>query len=768
MASNSVIKGLTVEIGANTTKFSTALKDLDKDARDISKDLKTVNESLKLDSTSTEKAADKLKLLQEAAQNASKKVDLIKQAIQKLNEQEADKSTEKYKNALADLERQLESAEREQELANEKVRLFGEESETAGQKALTLGDHIKANVIASAITGGLAKVGDLFANIARKALDAAREVVNFAKNYATEAVNLAAAYEDQIGYSEQVFENMAGVSQQWVEDNSVRLRIYKGELQEYVNQFGALFNGFGFGREEALKMSEALVSLAADLRSATGKDINDIIGSLVSGFSSSTTALKQFGVVTSETAIQAKALEMGLVNIEVDQLKVEKATLKLTEANQKAAEALQKYGEDSLEYQKAALAVTEAENAFNDALGGTALSLDQTQRTSALMQIVMEDLNYLLGQSDKEAGNYNSQLDTMKTIMQNLKEEIGERLLPVYTEFLKKINEFLQSDAGKAVMDALADSVGILADKVMELLQDEKMTEWIEGLKEKLPQAAEKVLDLANKIVDLIPKIEEITQKVFDFLDLDGKIKDSKQAYIDHAGEVKKFAQSVGEDFTTVIDAIKAYSIETDTALPEIYNNWGTYEPMIEEYINQITTTTEGARTDLQTALDGMPEDMQDAINRLGSTDVSMLDALMYKIQDIAQKIAGFVQNIINSIQESKNWAEDFEMNPPVMSGNDPYENTVGYASGGRPPVGRMVRVNDDAGHRPEWFIPDVPGTILNGDQTERIMNSVNNSRNFSGGINIYVNSYGMNVAEVAEELGQAFQNKIRMSGAVL
>lgn len=767
MASSS-IKGLTVEIGANTTEFSTALKNLDKDAREISKDLKTVNENLKLDPSSAEKTADKLKLLEEAAQNASKKVDLIKQAIKKLNEQEADKSTDKYKNALAELERQLESAEREQELANEKVRTFGSEAETAGGKALSLGDIIKGNVIASVITNGLLKVGNLFASIAQKAFDAAKAVATFAKNYANEAVEMAAAYEDQVGYSEQVFEHMAEASQQWVEDNSVRLRVYKGDLQEYVNQFGALFNGFGYGREQALEMSEALISLAADLRSATGKDINEVIGSLVSGFSTSTKALQQFGVVTNEAAIKAKALEMGLVDLEVDELKVEKATLKLTEANQKASEALQKYGEDSLEYQKATLAVTEAENNFNEALGGTAVELDRTQRTSALLQIVMEDLNYLLGQSDKEAGNYNSQLDTMRTIMENLKESIGEKLLPVYSEFLKKVNEFLQSDAGKAVLDALSESVGILANKVLELIQSEKMTEWIESLKEKLPQAAQKVIELSEKIGDLIPKVIEITEKVIDFLDLNGDIKASKQAYIEHADEVHRFANSINEDFTVVIDAIKAYATENGVSLAEIYNNWGEYEPLIENYINQITTTTEGARTDLQTALDGMPEDMQNAIDRLGSTDVSLLDALAYKIGEIAGKIAGFVQNIIDKIQESKQWAEDFEMNPPVMSGNDPYENAVGFASGGRPPVGRMVRVNDDAGHRPEWFIPDVPGTILNGNQTERLMNNISNTKNFSGGINIYVNSYGMNVAEVADELGAAFANKIRMSGAML
>ena len=40
----STIQGLTIEIGAETSKFTTAMKSIDTEARRITKDLKTVGE----------------------------------------------------------------------------------------------------------------------------------------------------------------------------------------------------------------------------------------------------------------------------------------------------------------------------------------------------------------------------------------------------------------------------------------------------------------------------------------------------------------------------------------------------------------------------------------------------------------------------------------------------------------------------------------------------------------------------------------------------
>ena len=75
--------------------------------------------------------------------------------------------------------------------------------------------------------------------------------------------------------------------------------------------------------------------------------------------------------------------------------------------------------------------------------------------------------------------------------------------------------------------------------------------------------------------------------------------------------------------------------------------------------------------------------------------------------------------------------------------------------------------MNDDAGHRIEAFMPSMDGYILNGNQVDRIVNN-NNSRNFSGGVTINAYCPGLTVAQVADELGTAFYDAIRIPGRSL
>ena len=117
---------------------------------------------------------------------------------------------------------------------------------------------------------------------------------------------------------------------------------------------------------------------------------------------------------------------------------------------------------------------------------------------------------------------------------------------------------------------------------------------------------------------------------------------------------------------------------------------------------------------------------------------------------------------------EASNWQDNFQLNDPILGGNQGTWIPMGgmHASGGFEYPGYSYRINDDAGHRNEFFVPLVPGYRLSGNQTDRIVNN-NNSRTV-GDVNIYVQSYGMYVAEVADELGAAFANKIRMSGEMI
>lgn len=86
MASNK-IKGLTVEIGGDTTKLGKALDAVDKRSRDLSSELGEINKLLKFDPGNADLLAQKQKVLADAVANTSEKLDTLKEAEKQVQEQ---------------------------------------------------------------------------------------------------------------------------------------------------------------------------------------------------------------------------------------------------------------------------------------------------------------------------------------------------------------------------------------------------------------------------------------------------------------------------------------------------------------------------------------------------------------------------------------------------------------------------------------------------------------------------------------------------------
>ncbi len=86
MASNT-IKGLTVEIGGDTTKLGKALDSVNNKSRDLSAELGQINRMLKLDPGNTELLAQKQKVLAEAVENTKSKLDTLREAEKQVQEQ---------------------------------------------------------------------------------------------------------------------------------------------------------------------------------------------------------------------------------------------------------------------------------------------------------------------------------------------------------------------------------------------------------------------------------------------------------------------------------------------------------------------------------------------------------------------------------------------------------------------------------------------------------------------------------------------------------
>ena len=145
------IQGITVEIGGDTTKLSTALKSVNSEIKSTESALKDVNKLLKLDPGNTELLSQKHNLLAKAAEETKEKLSALKSAAEQANTALANgeisqaqydalqREIVETEQKLKDLENQAnQSATAVQKIANagEKLKTAGDNISTAGQKLL--------------------------------------------------------------------------------------------------------------------------------------------------------------------------------------------------------------------------------------------------------------------------------------------------------------------------------------------------------------------------------------------------------------------------------------------------------------------------------------------------------------------------------------------------------------------------------------------------------------------------------------------------------
>lgn len=547
------VRGLTVEIGGTTTKLGQALDKVKSTASVLNTELRTTDKLLKFE------AADKVMLLsgkleklKTTSANVAKEIELLNKGIEanKKSFDEGKISQETYEKQLAQLTKQLATATGKYDLLQaeigqtssdlEKAKSGTEQTagalnqmanaaDEAGTKSNLLGTIIKGSLISSAITTGLNAIVSIFKSIAQAAADAAKATWNYMK----EAIDLAADYEDALGYADQVFGENADAVKKWVEDNTLALRSNEAELLANINMFGSLFRASGIGADKAFEYSKSLVQLASDMRAATGIPLDQVIQNLQSVMTGGAQAGYKYGLVIKETAVKAKALQMGLVQTEVDMTKVNRATLNLEKAQKDLTGLMKKHGSESVEYRAGLQKVAEAENALEEALAGKNITLTEAQRLEASLALALEQLAFMNGQAARESGSYKSQLELFNVQLGNLKRKIGEELLPVATEIMTQANEFFQSDEGKKLLDDLTEGIGDIAKSILDFLQSKdfqdfkdeqipKIEKFIQNVIDKLPEISQWAKDNLPKMIADLGTILDYLARMIDYLNKPG------------------------------------------------------------------------------------------------------------------------------------------------------------------------------------------------------------------------------------------------------
>ena len=281
------IKGITIEIGGNTSQLVSALHDVDKAAQNTRYNLNDINKALKLDPTNVNLLKDKQNELKDAVTNAKEKLDLEKQALEELKKQDGfDANSKQAKDlqtqidldtvALKEAEKQLQSfgtvGGQVLKEVGKQMQELGDKIKAVGDKISGIGQELTTSLtvpIATALGGAVKVTADFDSQMSKvKAIsgatgdefdqlrDKAREMGASTKYSATEA-GQAFEYMGMAGWkTEDMLNGISGI---------MNLAAASGEeLGTTSDIVTDALTAFGLGAEDAGRFADILASAATN------------------------------------------------------------------------------------------------------------------------------------------------------------------------------------------------------------------------------------------------------------------------------------------------------------------------------------------------------------------------------------------------------------------------------------------------------------------------------------------------------------------------
>lgn len=370
------IKGITIEIGGDTTKLSSALSQADKALKNTQKQLSDVERSLKFDPGNTDLLRDKQVLLADKIGETKNKLEALQKAQEQLDAQGVDKNSEEYK----ELQVQIDTTKSKLDGLNDEMKEFGSAGaqalQVAGQKIKGVGDKVSdvGAKITAGVTGPIIAAGTA-AGAAWTEVDAAMDTIvtktgasgdaladmqQRAQNIATTIPTSFQSAGDAVGEVNTRFgatgDQLEQLSTQFIEFATINNQDVSGS----IDTVQAAMAAYGLSADQA--------GLMLDTLNKAGQDTGVDVLKLASDMTTNSEALQQMGLNASDSAMLLANLDKSGVDSSVA-LTGLKAALKNAAADGKTTgEAMQELN-DKL---KGAKSKTEAMQAATEVFGAKA------------------------------------------------------------------------------------------------------------------------------------------------------------------------------------------------------------------------------------------------------------------------------------------------------------------------------------------------------------------------------------------------------------
>lgn len=253
---SSKIKGITIEIGGNTTKLQEALKGVDKQVYGLNSDLKALNQALKLDPKNTELLAQKQEVLARNIQASKERLETLKEAQKQMGDY--NKLTDEQKASYNALSVEIAKSEAALNSMNEELKKSG-----------------KADL--SGLTEGLKKVGDVALDVSKKILEVGAAIGGALAGAITASVKSYADLEKAQRGSERLFGESFDIVQKNATSAYKTMGLSATEYYDQVNTYAVgLSQSLKGDTKKAAELANNVLKAQADIVAATGANTDTV------------------------------------------------------------------------------------------------------------------------------------------------------------------------------------------------------------------------------------------------------------------------------------------------------------------------------------------------------------------------------------------------------------------------------------------------------------------------------------------------------------
>lgn len=450
------IKGITVEIGGDTTGLSKALSGVNKEIKSTQSQLKDVNKLLKLDPTNTALLEQKQKLLQQAVSETKEKLTQLKSVQDQMdaglkNGTVTQQQYDAWQREIIETENELKNLEQQCRETDTSItatlRATGSKLQEVGGKISDVGTSLSTHVTAPIVAIGAASIAafnevdaglDIVAQKTGATGDELEDMCQIVKDLATEIPTDFETAGAAVGEVNTRF----GLTGQALDDLSAKFikfaQLNDTDVSTSIDNVSSVMNAFGMDASVADNLLDAL--------NATGQATGIDMDTLANALSSNAAQLKEMGLTAQQAAGFMGMVEMSGLDTSAAMMGLKTAMKNATADGKTLDQVLAEFSATMQGSGSDAEKLQAAYDLFGSKAGASIYNAVQTGKLN------LSDFSGFLGDFEGSVENtFNETLDPIdqfQMTMNSLKEtgaEVGNSLMSVLAPVLKELSDKLKS-----------------------------------------------------------------------------------------------------------------------------------------------------------------------------------------------------------------------------------------------------------------------------------------------------------------------------------